>query len=114
VLADAGLAEWDEPQAALFLWLKLNKVKDTKAVMEKAIKNGVSSSDAEFESLLVKVTLTHFKFGLDMTLQVVTVYGSAFLIDNSQPSPYLRLSYSIATREQIDQVGCCAVVTYCC
>jgi hypothetical protein len=42
-LAGAGLAEWDEPQAGMFLWLKLNKVKDTKALMEKAINKEVSN-----------------------------------------------------------------------
>jgi len=38
--------------------------------------------------------------------QVLFVPGNAFMIDSSLPCPYLRASFSVATREQIDLVRC--------
>jgi kynurenine/2-aminoadipate aminotransferase len=38
-----GLAEWHEPVAGMFLWMKLNGIHDThKLIMEKAIQNDVN------------------------------------------------------------------------
>ena len=35
---------------------------------------------------------------------VLFVPGSAFMLDSSQPCPYVRASYSMSTAEQMDKV----------
>ena len=71
----AGLAEWSIPTGGMFLWLKLN-VRDTKKMIE------------------VKAREKNVLF----------VPGSVFTIDDTQPSPYVRASYSTATPQQMDLV----------
>ncbi|KAM9329895.1 kynurenine/alpha-aminoadipate aminotransferase, mitochondrial [Gastrophryne carolinensis] len=69
-----GLAEWHSPSAGLFLWIKIKGVPDThQMIMQKAISN-----------------------------EVLLVPGSAFNIDSSEPSPYVRASFSLSSPEQMD------------
>ncbi|XP_040274598.1 kynurenine/alpha-aminoadipate aminotransferase, mitochondrial isoform X1 [Bufo bufo] len=70
-----GLAEWHSPTAGMFLWIKIHGVPDThQMIMLKAISK-----------------------------EVLLVPGSAFNIDSSEPSSYVRASFSLSTPEQIDQ-----------
>ncbi|XP_077333331.1 kynurenine/alpha-aminoadipate aminotransferase, mitochondrial isoform X1 [Lithobates pipiens] len=69
-----GLAEWHSPSAGMFLWLKIKGVPDThQMIMQKALTN-----------------------------QILLVPGSAFSTDSSEPSPYVRASFSLSSPEQID------------
>ncbi|XP_075467599.1 kynurenine/alpha-aminoadipate aminotransferase, mitochondrial isoform X3 [Ascaphus truei] len=70
-----GLAEWHSPSAGMFLWIKVKGVADThQMIMEKA-----------------------------MQKEVLLVPGSAFNIETTESSPYVRASFSISSPEQIDQ-----------
>ncbi|XP_060040349.1 kynurenine/alpha-aminoadipate aminotransferase, mitochondrial isoform X3 [Erinaceus europaeus] len=70
----SGLAEWHEPTAGMFLWVKINGISDAKQLIEeKAIKK-----------------------------EVLMVPGNAFYIDSSAPSPYFRAAFSLASPEQMD------------
>ncbi|KAM3939169.1 kynurenine/alpha-aminoadipate aminotransferase, mitochondrial isoform 2-T2 [Leptodactylus fuscus] len=70
-----GLAEWHSPTAGMFLWMKIHGVPDThQMIMLKAIRN-----------------------------EVLLVPGSAFNIDSSEPSSYVRASFSLSSPEKIDQ-----------
>ena len=78
-----GLADWSEPSGGMFLWLKLH-VQDTyKLITVKAREKGV-----------------------------LFVPGNAFMLDSSQPCPYVRASYSMSTAEQMDKVGSYFVLFY--
>ncbi|KAM6221462.1 kynurenine/alpha-aminoadipate aminotransferase, mitochondrial [Rhynchocyon petersi] len=71
------LAEWHVPAGGMFLWMKIKGIADTKQLIEeKALKN-----------------------------EVLIVPGYAFFVDTKAPSPYFRLSFSIASPEQMD-VAC--------
>ncbi|XP_064636608.1 kynurenine/alpha-aminoadipate aminotransferase, mitochondrial-like isoform X2 [Lineus longissimus] len=71
----SGLAEWHEPLAGMFLWVKLKQVNDTnKLIMEKAIEK-----------------------------EVLLTPGNAFMINDQLPSPYLRAAFSLATPEKMDK-----------
>lgn len=70
-----GLAEWHSPTAGMFLWMKIHGVPDTRQIiMLKAISK-----------------------------EVLLVPGSAFNIDGSEPSSYVRASFSLSTPEKIDK-----------
>ncbi|KAL8607183.1 hypothetical protein ACOMHN_009577 [Nucella lapillus] len=70
-----GLAEWSEPSGGMFLWLRLLNIRDSYAlVMDKA-----------------------------RSAQVLFVPGQVFQVDHSEPSPYIRASYSMATPDQMDK-----------
>ncbi|XP_073433421.1 kynurenine/alpha-aminoadipate aminotransferase, mitochondrial isoform X1 [Dendrobates tinctorius] len=70
-----GLAEWHSPTAGMFLWIKILGVPDThQMIMLKAIGK-----------------------------EVLLVPGSAFNIDSSEPSSYVRASFSLSAPEKIDQ-----------
>ncbi|XP_029430992.1 kynurenine/alpha-aminoadipate aminotransferase, mitochondrial isoform X2 [Rhinatrema bivittatum] len=70
-----GLADWYCPNAGMFLWIKIHGISDTnQLIMEKAFKK-----------------------------EVLFVPGKAFNIESSDPSPYVRASFSIPTPEEIDQ-----------
>ncbi|KAM5193716.1 kynurenine/alpha-aminoadipate aminotransferase, mitochondrial isoform 2-T2 [Mantella aurantiaca] len=69
-----GLAEWHSPSAGMFLWIKIKGVPDThQLIMQKAISN-----------------------------EVLLVPGSAFSTDSSEPSSYVRASFSLSSPEQMD------------
>jgi kynurenine/2-aminoadipate aminotransferase len=69
-----GLAEWSEPSAGMFVWLKLNGIADTKALIEdKAQKK-----------------------------EVLLVPGCFFMTDSSLPCQYVRACFSISTPDRID------------
>ncbi|XP_077000600.1 kynurenine/alpha-aminoadipate aminotransferase, mitochondrial isoform X3 [Tamandua tetradactyla] len=69
----SGLAEWYVPTAAMFLWIKVKGISDTKKLIEeKAIKK-----------------------------QVLMVPGNVFYVDSSAPSAYFRASFSLASPEQM-------------
>ncbi|ELU04387.1 hypothetical protein CAPTEDRAFT_156025 [Capitella teleta] len=69
-----GLAEWHEPVAGMFLWMKLKGIEDTKSLIEEKA--------ARKEVLLVP--------------------GCAFMADDTAPCPYVRASFSLASKENID------------
>ncbi|XP_053114502.1 kynurenine/alpha-aminoadipate aminotransferase, mitochondrial isoform X2 [Hemicordylus capensis] len=69
------LAEWHTPTAGMFLWIKLKGVSDTQElIMKKALEK-----------------------------QVLLVPGRAFNINSSDPSSYVRASFSLSSPMQIDQ-----------
>lgn len=69
-----GLCEWKEPDG-MFLWLKVLGLKDaTEVVTKGCLKRGV-----------------------------VLVPGCNFKIDSSEPSPYIRVSFSMTTPESADK-----------
>ncbi|XP_039769626.1 kynurenine/alpha-aminoadipate aminotransferase, mitochondrial isoform X3 [Ornithorhynchus anatinus] len=69
-----GLAEWHSPAAGMFLWIKIKGVSDTQQlIMEKALKK-----------------------------EVLLVPGGAFNVDSSDPSSYVRASFSLSSPEQMD------------
>lgn len=70
-----GLAEWNVPKGGMFVWMKVNKVKD---VMELADKECISQG-------------------------IFVIPGHAFNYDRSKPEQHIRLSYSYATLEEIDK-----------
>ncbi|XP_068125390.1 kynurenine/alpha-aminoadipate aminotransferase, mitochondrial isoform X1 [Hyperolius riggenbachi] len=70
----SGLAEWHSPSAGMFLWMKIKGVPDThQMIMQKALSK-----------------------------EVLLVPGSAFNVDSSKPSSYVRASFSLSTQEQMD------------
>ncbi|XP_068131337.1 kynurenine/alpha-aminoadipate aminotransferase, mitochondrial-like [Hyperolius riggenbachi] len=70
----SGLAEWNIPSAGMFLWMKVKGVPDThQMIMQKAVSE-----------------------------EVLLVPGSDFNIDSSEPSPYVRASFSSSTPEEMD------------
>ncbi|NXJ10448.1 AADAT protein, partial [Odontophorus gujanensis] len=69
-----GLAEWYPPTAGMFLWIKIKGVSDTRQlIMEKALQK-----------------------------EVLLVPGGVFNIDSSEPSPYVRASFSLPSPAQMD------------
>ncbi|XP_036238831.1 kynurenine/alpha-aminoadipate aminotransferase, mitochondrial isoform X2 [Molothrus ater] len=68
------LAEWYPPAAGMFLWIKIKGISDTQQlIMEKALKK-----------------------------EVLLVPGGAFNIDSSEPSSYVRASFSLPSPAQMD------------
>lgn len=70
-----GLAEWNEPSAGMFLWIKLNTISNTKKIIEEKAKEK----------------------------NVLLVPGCAFYHDDTQPTPYVRASYSLCSEEEMDK-----------
>ncbi|XP_061566816.1 kynurenine/alpha-aminoadipate aminotransferase, mitochondrial isoform X3 [Cololabis saira] len=69
------VAEWHTPSAGMFLWMKLKGVADTQQlIMEKALEK-----------------------------EVLLVPGGVFMINSSEPCPYVRAAFSLSTPEQIDE-----------
>ncbi|KAK4021940.1 hypothetical protein OUZ56_007428 [Daphnia magna] len=70
-----GLAEWNIPQGGMFLWIKCLEVSDTRPmIMDRALKK-----------------------------DVILLPGREFMTDPSQPCPYMRASFSLASPENIDR-----------
>ncbi|CAK9813955.1 Kynurenine/alpha-aminoadipate aminotransferase, mitochondrial [Anthophora quadrimaculata] len=70
-----GLAEWEIPKGGMFVWVKINKIKDVmELTKEKCISHGV-----------------------------FIIPGHAFNHDRSKSEHHIRLSYSYATPEEIDK-----------
>ncbi|XP_005607779.1 kynurenine/alpha-aminoadipate aminotransferase, mitochondrial isoform X2 [Equus przewalskii] len=70
----SGLAEWHVPTGGIFLWIKIKGINDvTHLIEEKALKN-----------------------------EVLVTPGNVFFIDSSAPCPYFRVSYSLASPEEMD------------
>lgn len=68
------MAEWHPPAAGMFLWIKIKGVSDTQQlIMENALQK-----------------------------EVLLVPGGAFNIDSSEPSPYVRASFSLPSPAQMD------------
>lgn len=76
VCISPGLAEWYKPTGGMFLWLKIIGLEDTRHLVATRC----------LEKLLILAP------------------GYAFVDDVDSPSPFVRLSYSIATPEEIDRV----------
>ena len=72
----SGLAEWTVPSGGMFLWIRLLNIQDSsELIMKKA-------RDAD----------------------VLFVPGNVFMIDESQPCPYIRASFSLVNPDLMDQV----------
>ncbi len=71
------MVTFNEPTAGMFLWLKVNGIEDTKKLI--------------YEKALAK--------------EVLLLPGSPFFPDQSKPCPYVRVSYSLSTPEQIETVN---------
>uniref|UniRef100_A0A8D0FZJ8 Aminoadipate aminotransferase n=1 Tax=Strix occidentalis caurina TaxID=311401 RepID=A0A8D0FZJ8_STROC len=71
---EKDLAEWYPPAAGMFLWIKIKGVSDTQQlIMEKALQK-----------------------------EVLLVPGGAFNINSSEPSSYVRASFSLSSPAQMD------------
>ncbi|XP_070710761.1 kynurenine/alpha-aminoadipate aminotransferase, mitochondrial [Pempheris klunzingeri] len=69
------VAEWHAPSAGMFLWIKLKGIADTQQlIMKKALEK-----------------------------EVLLVPGGVFMINSSDPCPYVRAAFSLSTPEQIDE-----------
>ncbi|CAF1131483.1 unnamed protein product [Rotaria sp. Silwood1] len=69
-----GMVTFNEPTAGMFIWLKINGIEDTrKLIYEKALRQ-----------------------------EVLLLPGSAFFFDQSKSYPFVRVSYSLCTPEQIE------------
>ncbi|XP_028420601.1 kynurenine/alpha-aminoadipate aminotransferase, mitochondrial isoform X1 [Perca flavescens] len=74
-LKDVDVAEWHTPSAGMFLWIKLKGIADTQQlIMKKALEK-----------------------------EVLLVPGGVFMINSSDPCPYVRAAFSLSTPEQIDE-----------
>nr|CAB3219594.1 kynurenine/alpha-aminoadipate aminotransferase, mitochondrial-like [Phallusia mammillata] len=70
-----GLAEWNEPEGGMFLWMKLIGIEDTtKLIQEKA-----------------------------MEKKVLLLPGSVFNVEEGKASSYCRVSFSFASDEKMDE-----------
>uniref|UniRef100_A0A4W6D9E7 Kynurenine/alpha-aminoadipate aminotransferase, mitochondrial n=1 Tax=Lates calcarifer TaxID=8187 RepID=A0A4W6D9E7_LATCA len=70
-----SVAEWHSPSAGMFLWIKLKGIADTQQlIMQKALEK-----------------------------EVLLVPGGVFMINSSDPCPYVRAAFSLSTPEQIDE-----------
>jgi kynurenine/2-aminoadipate aminotransferase len=70
------MAEWESPTGGMFLWMKFKGVTDTlKLVMERLLKR-----------------------------KVLIVTGAAFSADVTRPTPYVRISYSKVSEEDMEKV----------
>ncbi|CAF1013101.1 unnamed protein product [Adineta steineri] len=68
------MVTFNEPTAGMFIWMKVNGIDDTrKLIYEKALGQ-----------------------------EVLLLPGSAFFPDQSKTYPYVRVSYSLCTPEQIE------------
>jgi len=72
-----GLAEWYEPNGGMFLWLKIIGLNDAKQLVTKRC----------LEKLIILAP------------------GYALSTNTENPSPYIRISYSIASPEEVDRVS---------
>ncbi|CAG0897934.1 unnamed protein product, partial [Darwinula stevensoni] len=80
----SGLVEWYIPKGGMFLWMKVPQLKDTyEMIMERGLAHGI-----------------------------VLVPGRPFCPGGqNHPSQYLRASFSLATKDEMDQVCLCVLVT---
>lgn len=70
-----GLAEWTKPEAGMFVWMRLNGIKDSKALIE----------------------------GPAREEKVLLVPGQYFSSTPSELSSWVRASYSTATSDEVDE-----------
>jgi DNA-binding transcriptional MocR family regulator len=71
------MVTFNEPTAGMFVWLKINDIEDTrKLIYEKALAQ-----------------------------EVLFIPGNAFFPDQTKSYPFVRVSYSLSTPEQIDTVN---------
>ncbi|CAL1591340.1 unnamed protein product [Knipowitschia caucasica] len=69
------VAEWHAPKAGMFLWIKLKGITDTQQlIQEKALEK-----------------------------EVLLVPGGVFMIDSSEPCPYVRAAFSLSSPEKMDE-----------
>ncbi|CBY13605.1 unnamed protein product [Oikopleura dioica] len=69
------LADWDVPKGGLFLWIKLNGIDDTTALIEQKAREA----------------------------NVLLCPGSYFAVDENAPNSYCRVAFSVASEEQMDE-----------
>jgi kynurenine/2-aminoadipate aminotransferase len=71
------MVTFNEPTAGMFVWLKINGIEDTrKLIYEKALAQ-----------------------------EVLFIPGNAFFSDQTKSYPFVRVSYSLSTPEQIETVN---------
>jgi len=70
-----GIAEWYSPRAGLFLWIKLNGIEDTSALIEEKARNA----------------------------NVLLCPGSYFAVVDGLPSSYCRAAFSLASEEDMNE-----------
>uniref|UniRef100_A0A8C3WYG3 Kynurenine/alpha-aminoadipate aminotransferase, mitochondrial n=1 Tax=Catagonus wagneri TaxID=51154 RepID=A0A8C3WYG3_9CETA len=70
----SGLAEWHVPAAGMFLWVKIKGMNDVRKLIEEKA----------------------------MDKEVLVLPGYNFYFDGSAPCPYFRVSFSLASPEQMD------------
>jgi len=68
------LAEWDEPKAGMFIWMKLNGIEDTQSLIEEKARDA----------------------------NVLLVPGTCFSTV-SGPNPYVRAAYSLPNEEAMNE-----------
>ncbi len=79
------MVTFNEPTAGMFVWLKINGIEDTrKLIYEKALAQ-----------------------------EVLFIPGSAFFPDLTKSYPFVRVSYSLSTPEQIDTVNILLIIIQC-
>ncbi|XP_064087840.1 kynurenine/alpha-aminoadipate aminotransferase, mitochondrial-like isoform X2 [Macrobrachium nipponense] len=71
----SGLCQWDVPAGGMFFWMKVVGVKDTLKLTKK----------------------------LSETKRVIVIPGVGFLPQENQASPYIRISFSTATKQEMDE-----------
>lgn len=70
------LVNFNEPTSGMFIWMKVRDIGDTtKLIYEKALNQ-----------------------------EVLLLPGSAFFVNQNDPNPFVRVSYSLCTPEQIEIV----------
>lgn len=70
------MVTFNEPSAGMFVWLKINGITDTKKLI--------------YEKALAE--------------EVLFIPGNAFFANQNKTYPFVRVSYSLCTPEQIDTV----------
>ena len=93
-----GIAEWYSPRAGLFLWIKLNGIEDTSALIEEKARNAngkivffTKFIDPKYESLKMKF------------ISVLLCPGSYFAVVDGLPSSYCRAAFSLASEEDMNE-----------
>lgn len=69
-----GLAEWNNPSGGMFLWLRVKGIDDARSLVTKRCVDN----------------------------NLVCAPGYVFMADGNKPCPYMRLSFSLCSAEQID------------
>ena len=78
------MVTFNEPTAGMFIWMKILGIQDTRKLI--------------YEKALAK--------------EVLLLPGSAFFVDQSTSYPFVRVSYSLCTPEQMETVNRLIIIIY--